>query len=289
MAQRRLIINADGFGFGPGATQAIFDCICKGGLIKSVSVNANFPDAQRTAELIRLFPFVSVGVHLNPMVGRPCLPPQKIPTLVDENGFFYAKKFKHLLKNGKISVSELEMEFDAQIEKVKQLAGRNLTHLDSQANMHLEYFDLFLRLAKKWKIRRIRNNASVICLEAVLPRASRFMVYLRRPHVWAAHKYRRVQMSRARAQGIRMASNLVTVGYSGNGNKTNSRTWENIFRNLPFGTFEMYCHPAYPDETLRKWAVYCEERAREAAILSSPWPLNTARSEDVEIINFFDI
>ena len=47
------MVNADGFGFGPGATQGVFDALA-GGFISSVSVNANFPEATRVEELARL-------------------------------------------------------------------------------------------------------------------------------------------------------------------------------------------------------------------------------------------
>ena len=40
-------------------------------------------------------------------------------------------------------MTELEAEFDAQISRVKQPAGARLTHIDSQSNQHLAYFDLF--------------------------------------------------------------------------------------------------------------------------------------------------
>lgn len=61
---RRLIVNADGFGFGPGATQAIFEAVAASGPITSVSVNANFPDAERLGEFVKQFPHISVGVHV---------------------------------------------------------------------------------------------------------------------------------------------------------------------------------------------------------------------------------
>jgi len=97
----------------------------------------------------------------------------------------------------------------------------------------------------------MRNNASVICLEAPEAGWSRFKVYLQSPHVWLAHKYRGRQMQNARAAGMRMADRLVTVGYAGAGNKTNPDNWVRVLRNLPAGTYEIYCHPAYPDDTLR--------------------------------------
>jgi predicted glycoside hydrolase/deacetylase ChbG (UPF0249 family) len=283
---KRLIVNADGFGFGPGATQGIMDAIREGNFISSVSVNANFPEVERIRDLVAQFPHISIGVHLNPMAGRPCLQPEQVPSLVGNDGYLQNEKFPGLLRKRAISESELEAELDAQIAKVKQLAGARLTHIDSQGNQHLAYFNLFMKLARKWGIRRMRNNASLICLEAPKAGLSRIKTYMRRPHVWLAHLYRRRQMRKARAAGMRMAEKLVTVGYAGLGNKSNPENWKRIFSNLPAGTYEIYCHPAYPDETLRRWSVYCQERAQELAILRQKDLRDLARDAGIQIISF---
>lgn len=283
---RRLIVNADGFGFGPGATQGVIDAIGEGKFISSVSVNANFPDAHRLQELVTNFPHLSIGVHLNPMVGKPCLPPDQIPSLVSPDGLFHAGRFVQLLRRGAIVLKELEAELDTQIGTVKELAGDRLTHIDSQANRHLDYFDLFIELARKWGLRRMRNNASIICLEAPWPRWSRLQVYLCRPHVWLAHRYRSYQMSKARAVGMRMADRLVAVGYAGTGNKANPDNWLRILKNLPAGTSEIYCHPAYPDETLRRWSYYRDDRAVELEILRRPELREAAQKFGVDVISF---
>jgi hypothetical protein len=286
MRPKRLIVNADGFGFGPGATQGIIYAIRQGRFISSVSVNANFPEACRVRDLVAEFPQISVGVHLNPMAGRPCLPAAKVPSLVDGDGYFHNSRFLPLWRRGKINPDELRAELEAQIETIQSYAGNRLTHVDSQENTHLVYFDLFLSIARRWGVARMRNNASLICLESQHPIRSQLKVYLRRPHVWLAHGYRKFQMSRARAAGMRMADRLVTVGYPKLGNKTVRENWLRILRNLPPGTHEIYCHPAYPDETLRRWAVYCDERARELEILCQPSLFEAARRSGVDIIGF---
>jgi chitin disaccharide deacetylase len=283
---RRLIVNADGFGFGPGATQGVLDALREGKFISSVSINANFPDAERVRELVREFSHVSLGVHLNPMVGRPCLPPSQVPSLVDPDGFFHANNFTMLLKRGAISQKELAAELDAQIGKIKELAGDRLTHLDSQSNRHLDYFELFLSLAQKWGLLRMRNNASLICLESPKPSLSRLQIYLRKPHVWLAHQYRRYQMAKARRAGMRMADDLITVGYADVGNKAHLKTWLCVLRNLPSGTHEIYCHPAYPDETLRRWSYYQDDRAMELDVLRGRRLRQEAKRLGVEIISF---
>lgn len=283
--QKRLIVNADGFGFGPGATQGILDAIRDGNFISSVSVNANFPDVERIPELIKEFPHISVGVHLNPMVGRPCLPSYRIPSLIGAGGFLHGAEFR-LLRKGFISMKELEAEFDAQISKVMELAKHRMTHIDSQGNEHLKYFDLFLALALKWGLRRMRNNASLICLESPHPALSRLKVYLRKPHVWLMHRYRRYQMHKARAAGMRMADHLVTIGYAGTGNKTNRENWLRVLQGLPGGTHEIYCHPAYPDDTLRRWSYYDADRKQELEILCQQELRQAASRAEVEIISF---
>jgi predicted glycoside hydrolase/deacetylase ChbG (UPF0249 family) len=220
------------------------------------------------------------------MVGRPCLPPDQVSSLVGPDGFFHGGRFLRLLRGGTIVSAELEAELDLQIGRVKEIAGERLTHIDSQSNAHLHYLDLFLKVARKWGLHRMRNNASVICLEAPRPRWSRLRVYLRRPHVYLAHRYRKYQMSKARAARMRMADRLVTVGYAGTGNKAIPGNWLYILQNLPSGTSEIYCHPAYPDDTLRRWSYYCDDRAGELAILRRPDLRVTARKLGVEIVSF---
>lgn len=287
--ETRLIVNADGFGFGPGATRGVIDAVREGRFITSVTVNANFAAAEQIADFAREFPGVSIGVHLNALAGRPCLPPGSVPSLVGPDGEFHGSGFSSRLRAGSISHAELEAEFDAQIAKVKDLVGDNLTHLDSQANSHLHYFDLFLSLAEKWKIERIRTNASLICLEAPHPRAARLRTYLPRPHVWLGHRYRAWQMRAARRRGLRLADRLVTIGYGLTGNKTSLENWLRVLGHLGPGTYEIYCHPGYPDATLRRWASYVDERSRELEVLRRPELARAAEKAGVRLISFFDI
>ncbi len=92
-------------------------------------------------------------------------------------------------------------------------------------------------------------------------------------------------LERARA-GMRMADKLVTVGYAGVGNKSKFDSWANVLKNLPSGTYEIYCHPAYPDETLRHWSYYRNERAEELAILRNKELRNAALAAGVQIVSF---
>ena len=166
-----------------------------------MSVNANFPEVDLVRELVAKHPGVSVGVHLNPVAGAPCLPPSDVPSLVGADGLFHGGGFGRRWKRGQVRPEELEAEFDAQIARVRNFVGDRLTHLDSHQNSHLSYFDLFLGIARKWAIPFMRTNASRIGLEATRPGIARFSAYARRPHVALAHLYRHRQMRRAAAGG----------------------------------------------------------------------------------------
>jgi len=96
-------------------------------------------------------------------------------------------------------------------------------------------------------------------------------------------------MARARAMGLRLADRLVTVGYAGTGNKAVEQNWRRVFRNLPAGLSEIYCHPAHPDDTLRRWATYTEPRARELEILRDRRLTELARTEGVRLVSFFEL
>jgi chitin disaccharide deacetylase len=289
IGERRLIVNADGYGFGDGATRGVTDAIEGGRVITSISVNANFSAVHHLPGFLDRHPQISVGVHLNPLAGRPCLPADRVSSLVRSDGYFHEGEFFGRLSAGAVDMGELRAEFEAQIETVAALAGTRLTHLDSQAHSHLRYFDLFLDLARKWRIQRIRTNASMICLEALRPGLTRTLAYVARPHVWAVHQYRKWQMRRAHRAGLRTADALVTVGYAGTGNKTNLENWRRILQNLPRGTFEIFCHPAYPDDTLRRWSTYHEPRAREFTVLRDGHLRELAERLGIKLISFSEV
>jgi hypothetical protein len=89
---------------------------------------------------------------------------------------------------------------------------------------------------------------------------------------------------------MQLADRLITVGYAGLGNKAVEGNWIRILRNLPEGTSEIYCHPAYLDPVLRRWATaYSEPRIQELAILRSRKLRDLAEAEGIALISFFDL
>ncbi|MCF6148005.1 MAG: ChbG/HpnK family deacetylase [Candidatus Kuenenia sp.] len=286
---KKLIINADGFGFTFGNNRAIFE-VAKAGSITSISVNTNFPAVNDLKTFSDLFPNISIGVHLNPVVGKPVLDTKKIPSLLDTKSEFWGDLFPEKLRNGHIKLNELYDELTAQVEIVLNM-GINVTHLDSHQNQHLRpgFFPTFLRIAKETGIRCMRTHRHYICAECENRRLEAAKYYISHVKTAALHIYTRSLMQKAKRRGMRMADRLLSVGHATGAKKTSINVWMRMFKNIPSGISEVYCHPAYPDNTLRMYADYVDERTKEREVLLSPQFKTLIVHSGVNLIGFNDI
>ena len=288
MSRKKLIINADGFGFTFGNNRGILECL-EVGVVKSVSVNANFPAVEEVTKL-KDFPDVSVGIHLNLSVG-PCVSePKDIPDLVDEKGEFLGSEFDRKALRGQIPHEQMVRELTAQVEKLTEY-GIEITHWDSHQTKHLyrPFFKAAIEVAKKFNIQRMRTHDHHIfsmgrCRK--IRATIHLLVHPRRAFIYAASKY---LMRKARRAGMRMADRLITPGLLDSARKYQYEFWEQLFWKLPEGVSEIYAHPGYPDETLRNYSRYVDERLEELKILRDPALRQKALQAGVELISFREV
>jgi predicted glycoside hydrolase/deacetylase ChbG (UPF0249 family) len=130
---RLLILNADDLGMCHAINEAIFRSL-RGGVVCSTSLMAPCPWALHAMHLLQENPNIPFGVHLTVLCDtvyyswRPLTPKEKVPSLIDEAGYFYSnERIPEFLVQAKLD--ELEVEFRAQIEAVLA-AGLKPTHLD---------------------------------------------------------------------------------------------------------------------------------------------------------------
>lgn len=135
MSRRRLIVNADDFGFARRITDAIVDSHTKG-WVTSTTLMANMPAAEYAAERARELPGLGIGVHLNLSQGRPVLPPDQVPDLVTAEGKFHPQieMQRRLWRDGEI-YHQVCAEYAAQVQKTIDL-GILPTHFDSHHGIH---------------------------------------------------------------------------------------------------------------------------------------------------------
>lgn len=289
MLERHLIINADGYGFTAGITKAIEECIAFG-TVKSISVNVNFPHAERLAALVERFPDLSVGCHLNPVVGKPVLPPEQVPSLVNANGEFLYHEFVHHAMTKKLATDELHAELTAQIEKVRNLAGAAFSHVDFHMNLHLipTVFPTFLDVVKRSGAGRIRTYRRLTGMETRFPRLRHCLFLLQSPlrlpkQLWYLYAERI-----ARRRGLAMPDRW--VGTTARSAKfLTLQSYLRLLDNLPRGYSEFVVHPGYIDDELRRHSTYLTERELELHLLLSEEFRDGIDSRHIHLAGYRDI
>lgn len=127
-----LLIRADDMGMSHGQNLA-FQELIESGLPVSVSVMFSTPWWKHAVEILRDHPEVSVGVHLTlnaewrdyrwgPILGR-----SDVPSLVDEEGYFFPSRA--LLFGNNPDLGEIESELRAQVERALN-TGLQIDYVD---------------------------------------------------------------------------------------------------------------------------------------------------------------
>ena len=148
---KRLIINADDFGYDEGVVRGIID-LHRAGAITSTSCMTNMPAWPRAAAYLREHQDLGAGVHLVFNEGRPVLPAARVSALIGEDGqFLNDSQILHSLRPG--TTAQLRAEFCAQIERFITDVGRRPDHLDNHCAVSYTRPDRFrvtLELAQEY-------------------------------------------------------------------------------------------------------------------------------------------
>jgi len=119
LSLRRLIVNADDFGFTRGVNEGIVRAH-REGIVTATTLMADGAAFEHAVELARATPSLDVGVHL--VLGEGGRLPRRLPAFV--------------VRAVAWSAGRVEREFVRQVEKVKA-AGISPSHLDTHKHVHL--------------------------------------------------------------------------------------------------------------------------------------------------------
>ena len=238
---RRLIINADDFGFTRDVNAGIV-AAHRSGVLTSTTLMANggaFDDAVRLAKET---PTLDVGAHLVLVQGYSVLDGRPLPETL-------RALLPVLARRGLNVYAELK----AQIEKILA-GGIRLSHLDSHKHTHLVpgVFRTVVQLAGEFGIPWVRLplDATVAFGKAPVAFGNRF--------------YRRFALGR----NVRVTDHF--LGFRLTGTLT-EETFAQALRGIPEGTTEFMCHPGYLEDELKQARTRLKEsRARELEALTSP-------------------
>jgi hopanoid biosynthesis associated protein HpnK len=289
---RRLIVNADDFGFTAGINRAIVEAHTRG-IVTASTLMANgraFEDAVRLAATV---PDLSVGCHVVLIDGEPVLGAERLPSLTETHSS--GPRFRDGIKSfaaralaGRLDPHQIEAETSAQIRKL-QSAGINVSHLDTHKHTHLFPAVLrpLLRAARARGVHAIRNPFG--------PRKPlKSSTLLTRPSLWT--RYAEVRILRTLAANFRDTAKregLVTpdgtLGIVVTG-ALDEKLFRAIAAAIPEGTWEFVCHPGYNDDDLKSAKTRLRQsRETELRVLTMPEARQLLLDQGIALISYREL
>jgi hopanoid biosynthesis associated protein HpnK len=285
---RRLIVNADDFGYTSGVNRAIVEAHSHG-VVTSSTLMANGPAFAEAARLAPTAPKLSVGCHVVLTDGVPVLAAAQLPSLTTNSHFrdgmmtFAARAIA-----GGMNADEITAEATAQIRKL-QSAGIAVSHIDTHKHAHLFPAVLrpLLQAAAACGVRAVRNPFG-----PRLPLQSSHL--LARPGLW--RRYAEVRVLGRFAGKFREAVDQEgfstpdgTLGIVVTG-ALDETLFYAIARSIPEGTWEFVCHPGYNDADLQAGKTRLREsRETELRVLTLPAARELLAQQGIELISYRDL
>jgi len=285
---KKLIVNADGFGFTFGNNRAILE-VLEHGFIRSVSANVTWPAVEEIGVLVRNFPHVSVGIHLNLSVGPPVLPPAEVPSLVGPDGEFHGPAFRRLAMRGVLDRDEMRRELHAQFAVLRD-RGVRITHWDSHQGRHLYpgFFEAVLEVAREEGVLATRTHT----YHLVFPPGWRALrvagYYVRHPAQVLTHAAAARRMRQERLAGMRMPDHRLILRAMGPDAVYRPECWSALLETMPDGWNMVECHPGHVDEDLKRYSHLLASRERERDLFADPTWTRRAEEVGVAVTDYFE-
>lgn len=295
---KSLIINADDFGFTPGITEGILQAY-REGVLTSTSAMVNMLGApERIARARAAAPGLGIGLHLNVTAGRPVLPPERVPTLVDSDGRFLPM-VKLIDQVTAVSLDELRAELSAQAALLVETGGP-FDHIDYHQmllSLYQPFYPVVIDLAQQYRV-PVRNPAFNHFHRVKLPKpagASRaailemFKLIARRP-LYAFKIMPRMSPAGANKHIARLQEAGVKTTDWFIADFFDNALIENflaILEQLPEGVTELMCHAGRVDQDLLDSGDgYTLPREKELAILLDPRVREAVDRLGIQLVNF---
>jgi hopanoid biosynthesis associated protein HpnK len=285
---RRLIVNADDFGYTAGVNRAIVEAHTRG-VVTSSTLMASGRAFDEATKLARSNPRLSVGCHVVLIDGEPVLGAHAVPSLTHDSQFRDGlKTFALRAIAGRMNDDEIAAEATAQIRKI-QSAGIAVSHFDTHKHTHLfpKILRPLLRAARECGVRALRNPFG-----PRMPLKSSQL--LARPNLWT--RYAEVRLLRRFADKFREAVDREgfatpdgTLGIEVTGT-LDETLFRAIAQSIPEGTWEFVCHPGYNDVDLQAAKTRLREsRELELHVLTLPSARELLAREGIELISYRDM
>lgn len=266
MSVRKLIVNADDFGFTSDVNRGIVEAH-QHGILTATTLMANGAAFDDAVELAKQNPNLDVGCHLVLIGGHSVLAggeplPHSVPELL------------RALAARRLRVRD---ELAAQVEAILG-AGLDPTHLDTHKHTHLapSVLEAVAAIAEEYRIPWVRRPFD-------LPMTSG-APWLKRA------TGRGLQVMRGRFHRVLAAHGCRTTdhfaGFSLTG-RFHTAELVRLIRQLPEGLTEFMCHPGHCGDELRSAHTRLKEsRQRELEALTAPETRQALEDAGVELVSY---
>ena len=275
---KRMIVNADDFGRHVRINEAVEQGV-EMGVLRSATLMAGAAAFEDAAERVRRLPKLGLGIHFTLVDGFPVLPPEEIPSLVDESGVFlpnYGAFSKHYAKGG-VRLAEVRAELAAQLKKF-EAAGLSLDHADSHQHMHVlpGIIEIVIGLCREAKIPALRAPFAPL-FAGKFGGVGQFV-----------GRVGLALLAKNAASLARKAGLLVPDHFAGivAGEAVDEAELLATLKSLREGTTEIMMHPGTANEELVRDCGWQHDFEEELSAILSPKVANLAAEEGVEVVNF---
>lgn len=227
---KRLIVTADDFGRALPVNEAVENAH-RNGILTAASLMVTGDAAEDAVERARRLPSLGVGLHVTLVDGKPALPPEQVPDLVEADGYFTDRlvslgvRIFFNLETRRQVKAELRAQFE-----LFRATGLPLAHVDSHHHYHLHptVFDIMIGLAREFGAPAIR----VPWEPPSSPQGA----------LQSLFHQRRVRRMRRKLAAAGLLANDRVFGIEGSGGMDQRRILA-ILDDLPDGLSEIYGHP----------------------------------------------
>lgn len=232
---KRLIVTADDFGASLQVNEAV-ERAHRDGILTAASLMVAGEAAADAVDRARRLPRLGVGLHVVLVEGRPMLPPECVPALVDKDGNFRTDMVRAgiAIFASPAARRQLQAEIEAQFAAFAA-TGLPLDHVNAHKHFHLHptIASTILKVGRRYGMKSVRAPIEPKApLQAIDGTVSGPGIETR----WA-------KLVRRRMRAAGMAVPDAVFGLAWSGAMTAPRV-RGLIEHLPEGVTELYTHPA---------------------------------------------
>jgi hopanoid biosynthesis associated protein HpnK len=232
---KRLVVTADDFGAAVEVNEAVERAHCEG-IVTAASLMVAGQAVADAVRRARALPTLGVGLHVVLVEGRPVLPAERLPALVDRNGRFRTDLVRMSFEvfASPAARRQLAAEVEAQFAAFAA-TGLPLDHVNAHKHFHLHpaVAATILRIGRRYGMKSIRAPIEPRHLLRTVDGTRT------RPRIETA--WGRLLRRRMRAAKMTVPDHVLGLAWSG---AMTANRVRGVLKDLPGGLTEIYAHPA---------------------------------------------